>query len=139
MIVLIILNCNFVFAEETDCSYFYKKLSKLPHTKLTLSRDVLISFWDGKKIPGCEIIFESDESIVPGDKVYNIFQSFIHAQGWVINNKLIADGPGSSTVDIESDKSKCGIHGAQQSWIDEETLKHMQNSHIEMIIQCSSK
>jgi len=52
---------------------------------------------------------------------------------------LIADGPGSSTVGIESDKSKCCIHWSQQAWIDEETLEHMQSSHIEMIVQCSSK
>jgi hypothetical protein len=93
---------------------------------------------DGTLTHGCEIVFTSHDSILSGDKVYNIFQSFINSPGWVIDDNLSADGPGSSSVTIESDKNKCTILWSQHAWIDEKTGEHRQSSNIDMIIQCSS-
>ena len=139
VVLLMTLSYSSVFGKDTACSNFFEKLSELPHTKLALNKNGFSSLWDGKKMSGCEIIYESDESIVAGKKVYSVFQSFIHAKGWVINNKLAADGPGSSTVGIESDKNKCCIHWSQHAWIEEETIGPQKSNHIEMIIQCSPK
>ena len=85
------------------------------------------------------IIFKSHESIVYGDEAYETFHSFINAPEWTIDRKLIADGPGSSSIGIENDRSKCTIHWSQHAWIDEKSGKQRQSSDIEMIIQCSSK
>jgi hypothetical protein len=142
-LILILLqlfaNLNPAFADDSACSYFYPKLSKLPHIKLATSNNGFKSLWDGKWTHGCEIFFKSHVSIVSGDKVYDIFQSFINAPGWTIDNNLSADGPGSSSVGIEDDKNKCTIHWSQHAWIDEESGEYRQISNIEMIIQCSSK
>jgi hypothetical protein len=137
--ILIIFNLNSAFADDSACSYFYTKLSELPHIKLTQTNNGFKSLWKGKWTHGCEIIFKSHGSIVSGDKVYETFQSFIKTPGWIIDNKLSADGPGSSSVTIERDKNKCAILWSQHAWIDENTGEHMQSSDIEMIIQCSSK
>ena len=137
--IIIFLNVNLALADDSACSNFFFKLSELPHTKLTLTNNGYKSLWDGKWIHGCEIVFKSHDSIVSGDKVYNTFQSFINAPGWAIDGKLSADGPGSSSVTIESDKNKCTILWSQHAWIDDESGEHRQTSNIEMIIQCTSK
>jgi hypothetical protein len=130
---------NLALADESPCSYFFPKLSELPHIKLTQTNNGFKSLWNGKWTHGCEIVFKSHESIISGDKVYDTFQSFINSPGWTIDNKLSADGPGSSSVTIERDKNKCTINWSQHAWIDDKTGEHRQSSDIEMIIQCTSK
>jgi hypothetical protein len=141
ILILLQLTVNLIsaFADDSACSYFYQRLSDLPHIKLTKSDDGFESLWDGRRTHGCEIVFESHESIISGNLVYDTFQSLINAPGWTIDNNLSADGPGSSSVSIENDKNKCTIHWSQNAWIDEESGGQRQSSDIEMIIQCSSK
>jgi hypothetical protein len=139
ILIFLIINSNSAFGGNSTCSYFYPKLSELPHAKLIQNNNGFKSLMDGKWTSGCEIIFKSHDSIVSGDKVYNTFQSFINAPGWAIDNKLSADGPGSSSVTIERDKNKCAIIWSQHALIDDKTGEHKQSSDIEMIIQCSSK
>ena len=138
-LILIIVNLNLAFADDFACSNFFPKLSELPHTKLTQNNNGFKSLWNGKWTHGCEIVFKSHDSIVSGDKVYDLFQSFINSPGWAIDNSLSADGPGSSSIGIENDKSKCTILWSQHAWIDDKTGEHRQSSNIEMIIQCSLK
>ena len=88
---------------------------------------------------GCEVIFESHESIVQGSIVYNRIESLIHTPGWVMNNNLIADGPGSSTVGIENCTNRCLINWSQPAWINGKTKEHRQSHQITMTIQCSLK
>ena len=138
-LILIIVNLNLAFADDSACSYFYPKLSELSHTKITQNDNGFKSLLDGKLTDGCEIVFKSHESIVSGDKVYDTFQSFINNPAWTVDNSLSADGPGSSSVTIENKKNRCAILWSQHAWIDEKTGEHRQSSNIEMIIQCSSK
>jgi hypothetical protein len=135
----VFLNISAVFGADSVCSHFYNKLSKLPYLQLTLREDGFESLWDGKHLKGCEVVYESHESIVPGSRVYHQFESFIHTPGWVINNSLVADGPGSSTVGIENENNRCLINWSQHAWINEKTKEHRQSSQIKMIIQCSPK
>jgi len=137
--ILMIVNVNLAFADDSACSYFFPKLSELPHIKLAQNNNGFKSLWNGKWTPGCEIIFKSHKSIVSGDEVYNTFQAFINALNWTIDNNLSADGPGSSSIGIENEKNKCTILWSQHAWIDDKTGEHRQSSDIEMIIQCSSK
>jgi hypothetical protein len=139
ILIFLVVNLNPAFADNSACSYFYKKISEIPHIKLTQNNNGFKSLWNGKWIHGCEIVFKSHDSIVSVDEVYKTFQSFINSPSWTIDNKLSADGPGSSSVTIESDKNKCAILWSQHAWIDEKTGEHRQSSDIEMIIQCSSK
>ena len=135
----ITVNLSSVFADDSVCSYFHQRLSDLPHIKLTKSNSEFKSLLDGQRTHGCEIIFESHESIISGNAVYNTFESFINSPGWTIDNNLSADGPGSSSVSIENNKNKCTILWSQNAWIDEESGEQRQSSDIEMIIQCTSK
>ena len=139
VLLLLIVDLSSAIADDSACSYFYPKLSELPHIKLTKSNNAFKSLWNGKWAHGCEIIFKSHESIISGDKVYETFQSLINAPDWIIDNNLSADGPGSSSVSIEKDKSKCTIHWSQHAWIDEESGEQRQSKNIEMIIQCMPK
>jgi hypothetical protein len=115
--IIIFLTVNPSFAEDSACSYFYPDLFELPHIKLTQNNNGFKSLMDGKWIHGCEIIFKSHDSIVSGDKVYNTLQSFINAPGWIIDNKLSADGPGSSSITIENNKNRCTLLWSQHSWV----------------------
>ena len=121
------------------CSYFFNKLSELPHSKLILNNSDFKSVQDGKILKGCEVIYESNVSMVAGSKVFELFESFSHSPGWVINNNLAADGPGSSTVGIENGTHRCLINWSQFSWIDEETHQYKESNEIKMIVQCSLK
>ena len=139
IIIVLVVNLNLAFANDSPCSYFYSKLSELPHTELTQNNNGFKSITNRKWTQGCEIVFKSHDSIVSGERVYNTFQSLINNPDWTIDNSLSADGPGSSSVSIENDKNKCIIFWSQDAWIDEKTGEHMQSSDIEMIIQCASK
>jgi hypothetical protein len=136
---LLILICQISNANDSSCIQFYNELLKLPHTRLTQISNGFVSLWGGKSVEGCEVIFESDESIVSGEVVYLKFQSFTNWQGWFINENLIADGPGSSTIGIENNQYKCILHWSQHAWIDEKSNEYRQSEHIKLIVQCSSK
>lgn len=134
---LFIFICRISNANDSPCVQFYNELSKLPHTRLTETTNGFVSLLDGKSLKGCEVIFESDESIVSGEVIYLKFQSFTNWQGWYINENLSADGPGSSTVGIENIQNKCILHWSQHAWIDEQSNEYRQSEHIKLIIQCT--
>ena len=136
---LFIFICQISNANDSTCLQFYNELLKLPHTRLTQISNGFVSLWNGKSLKGCEIIFESNESIVSGEVVYLKFQSFTNWQGWTINENLSADGPGSSTIGIENNQNKCILHWSQHSWIDEKSNEYRQSEKIKMIIQCTSQ
>ena len=110
----------------------------MPHTRLTETSNGFVSLLDGKSLKGCEVIFESDESIVSGEVVFLKFQSFTNWQDWSINENLSADGPGSSTIVIENNQDKCILHWSQHSWIDEKSNEYRQSENIKLIVQCTS-
>ena len=139
MASLLLLNISIASGADSVCSYFYHILLELPHTKLTQKMNDFISLWNGQRLQGCEVVYESHESMVPGSRVYDQFESFIHTPGWSINNNLVADGPGSSTVGIENEMNRCLINWSQHAWVDEKTKEHRQSSQIKMIVQCSPK
>jgi len=136
---LFIFICQISNANDSTCLQFYNELLKLPHTRLTQISNGFVSLWNGKSLKGCEIIFESNESIVSGKVVYLKFQSFTNWQGWTINENLSADGPGSSTIGIENNQNKCILHWSQHSWIDEKSNEYRQSEKIKLIIQCTSQ
>ena len=136
---LMFLNSSSAFESDSICSYFYDSLSELPYTKLIINTNNFKSLWSGQLLQGCEVVYESQESLVSGSRVYDQFESFIHTPGWFINNNLVADGPGSSTIGIENENDRCLINCSQHAWIDEKTREHRQSSQIKMIVQCSPK
>ena len=134
---LLIFTCQISNANDVLCPKFYYELSKLPHTRLTQTSNGFVSLLDGKSLKGCEVIFESKESIVSGEVVYLKFRSFTNWQGWYINENLSADGPGSSTVVIENYQNICLLNWSQHSWIDEKSNDYSQSELIKLIVQCT--
>jgi hypothetical protein len=136
---ILLLNTGIAFGADSVCSYFYRSLSQLPHTKLVQNNNDFLSLWNGQRLQGCEVVYESHEPFVSGSRVYDQFESFTHTPGWSIKNNWVADGPGSSTVGIENDNNRCLINWSQHAWVDEKTKEHRQSSQIKMIVQCSPK
>jgi hypothetical protein len=126
-------------ADDRACSYFFSRLTELPHKRLALSENGFESIWDGRKTAGCEVVYETLETLVPGEKVFAVFQSLLHAPGWMIDDHLTADGPGSSSVGMENSHSRCAVHWSQHSWIDEKTGILKQSSDIKIIVQCAPR
>ena len=119
--------------------FFYDKLSELPHTQLTVNTNGFVSLWDGQQSDGCEVVFGTDESMVSGKVAHQKFESFINLSGWSLNEKLMADGPGSSTVGIENDGTRCLVKWSQPSWVDEKAGEIKQSDKIKIVVQCSSE
>ena len=136
---LFIFICQISNANDSPCIQFYNELLKLPHTRLTETSNEFVSLLNGKSIKGCEVIFESNESIVSGKVVFLKFQSFTNWQGWHINENLMADGAGSSTVVIENNQNTCILHWSQHAWIDEKSNEYRQSEQNKLIVQCTSK
>jgi len=109
----------------------------LPHTRLTETTNGFVSLLDGKSLKGCEVIYESNVSIISGEIVYQKFQAFTHLQGWTINENFMADGPGSSTVVIENNQNRCILNWSHHSWIDEQSNEYRQSENIKLIVQCT--
>lgn len=135
---LSIFICQITNANDSPCIQFYNELLKLPHTRLTQTSNGFVSLMDGKSSKGCEVIFESHESIVSGEIVYLKFQSFTDRQGWYINEKSSADGPGASTAEIKNNQNNCILHWSQHAWIDEQSNEYRQSEHIKLIVQCTA-
>jgi hypothetical protein len=129
--------CQISNANDTPCIQFYDELLKLPHARLTQTSNGFVSLLNGKSLIGCEVIFESNESIVSGEVVFLKFQSFANWKGWHVNENLSADGPGSSTVVIENNQNKCFLHWSQHSWINEKSNDYRQSEQIKLIVQCT--
>ena len=136
---LMFLNSSSALESDSVCSYFYNRLSELPYTELNINTHNIRSLWNDQAIQGCEVVYESQESQVSGSRVYDQFERFIHTPGWFMNNNLVADGPGSSTVGIENENNRCLINWSQHAWIDEMTGEHRQSSQIKIIVQCSPR
>ena len=126
------------YVDDSICNQFHQKLSEMPHNQLSLNTDNFVSIFDGKQLDGCEVVYESNESLVSGDSVHNLYIKFVKAEGWKQNNKSGADGPGSSLVGIEKDTHRCLISWSQHAWLDDKTNEVKQSDLIKMVIQCSS-
>ena len=137
--LLLILIAAIGYAADSICTQFHQKLSELPHINLKLHTNGFVSIFDGNQLDGCEVVYESNESLVSGDRGHDLYIEFVNAKGWKQNNKYGADGPGSSSVGIENDGYRCLINWFQHSWLDDRTNEIKQSDQIKMVIQCSLK
>jgi len=135
----LLLNTSTTFCDDSVCTHFYNNLSELPHNRLVENISGITSIWDGENLQGCEIVYESDISLVPGTDVYKLFESLIYCPNWIIHNNFISGGPGSSTVGIENKMNRCLLNWSQHAWLDEETNEQKQSNQIKIIVQCSDK
>ena len=135
--LLLILIAAIGYADESICSQFHQKLSELPHDQLKLNTNGFVSLFDGNQLDGCEVVYESNKSLVSGDRVHDLYIELINSDGWTQNNDYAADGPGSSTVAIENGGHCCIIHWSQHAWVDEETGELKQSDRIKLVVKCA--
>ena len=128
-----------VNADDSICIQFHQKLSELPYDQLNLNTKEFVSLFDGKPLDGCEVVFQTNELIVSGDKVHDLYNELINSDGWTKNHDYAADGPGSSLIGIENDGYRCLINWSQHSWLDDKTNEIRQSDKIRMVVQCSLK
>ena len=137
--LLLIPIAAIVDADDSICAQFHQKLSELPHEQLNLNTNGFVSLSDGKPSDGCEIVFQTNESMASGTEAHDLYVELIHSDGWTQNNDYAADGPGSSLAGIENDGYRCLINWSQHAWLDDKTDEIKRSDQIKMVIQCSSK
>lgn len=124
-------------AQSPGCGYFHSRLADLPGLDLVLNTGPFNSIWDGKRTDGCEVVFESHTSVLPGEDARRKFEELVRSPGWKLNEMLSADGPGSSTVAVEKRGERCALHWSRHAWIEAASTEDRQSEDIRILVQCS--
>ena len=102
LVFISIFLSHICIAKDSVCLQFHDELVQLPHANLSFNKNAFLSILDGKSLNGCEIVFESDESIISGDIVYQKFQSIVneedHARG-IASWSTVSEEDGSFFID----------------------------------------
>ncbi len=107
----------------TSCDEFYDALAAVPHVSLTRSFGSFESIWDAKIYDGCEIEFETNDSIRAGADVPIFFADSgteMYGAGWRMSREIGADGAGSGIHGIEKGSVVCIIRWEQPAYIDDD-------------------
>ncbi len=123
---------------QEACKAFYKELKAAPHYKLALNTGILQSVSTGEKFRGCEVVFKSDEKLMAQLELPSFEApegSKLWRDGWRIDEKYRADGPGSGTYGIVKDGVLCRISWDQYSFVND-AGEIEQSEEINMTVQC---
>ncbi len=120
------------------CQPFLGPLEVVPYVELSVYSGVFESVWDEQRYHGCEIRFETNDSIrggavVPGFDA--IDGSEMQRLGWRPSTGIGADGPGSGVFGIEKDTVACIVRWAQPAYIDDDG-EFVESETLNMTIQC---
>lgn len=104
------------------CEEFYDALAAAPHVSLTRSSGPFTSIWDGATREGCEVDFETNDSLGGGQGVPDFSAhagTEMYDAGWRMSHGIGADGAGSGTHGIERGPVACIIRWARPADIDD--------------------
>ena len=121
-----------------QCRLFYEALEGVPHTSLTIGTDGFTSIWDGETYDGCEVAFETNDSVRSGIAVPSFFADTgtrLHADGWRMRIDIGADGAGSGIHAIQREAVLCVVRWEQPAYIDDEG-QFVQSDTLNIRIQC---
>lgn len=126
---------------NNQCDYFYKKLKNIPHEKLTYNKGKHKSLLNRKEQEGCEVKFVTNDSL-RADSELPVFMKTIkgtqlYKNGWRMNNKIFAEGPGSSLYGIEKGNKLCLIDYERPTYL-KEPGKIVTSSKVVIIVQCQA-
>ena len=105
------------------CEPLATALEPVPHVTLTVRTGDYESVWDGARHRGCEIEFETTDSLradVPVPDFDAIEGSEMYRSGWRSSDRIRADGPGSGVFGIARDTVSCVVRWEQPSHLDDE-------------------
>jgi hypothetical protein len=126
---------------DSMCEPFHEALAGIPNVALSVRTGSFRSVWDDAEHEGCEIRFETTDSLSAGRTVPD-FQpvegSDLYAAGWRQTEGMLADGPGSSIYGIERDTVACVIHWDQPAGIDDDG-EFFQSDTLDIIVQCTNR
>ncbi|NNE35917.1 MAG: hypothetical protein HKN13_11810 [Rhodothermales bacterium] len=121
-----------------SCSDFVAALEPVPHTSLVVNQGEYVSVLDGSEHRGCEVVFETNDSLRSGIAIPNfrpIDTSEMYGRGWRFVEGTGADGPGTGTFAIKVDSKQCVISWMQPSYVDD-AGQIVQAEDFRMNIQC---
>ena len=120
------------------CQPFAEDLHPVPHMVLTMRIGDLESLWDQTPFNGCEVEFETNDSLSAGARVPSfdaIEGSEMHERGWRPLPGIGADGPGSGIFGIQKDEIACMVRWSQPAHIADDG-EFVQSETLTMKIQC---
>jgi len=121
------------------CDFFYKRLEPIPHYSLEVREGKLKSLSTGADFFGCEAAFKSNVKLMKDSTYLPSFEaeegSELYKEGWRIDEKYRADGPGSGSYGIVKGKMACVIHWDQFSYVDDNGEIQV-SDEINMTVQC---
>lgn len=118
---------------ESPCWIFHEELSKIPNEELTFNSGIHRGMDNNKEYTGCEVSFATNDSLYMepfraisdwpdrNSKIYN--------QGWRINERYIADGPGSISFRMEKENKVCHI---REDW----SASTEEMAYLSVYLQC---
>lgn len=122
----------------TLCEPFFVALDSVPHVALSMRTGAFVSIWDGMRYDGCEVAFETNDSLRAGVSVPDFEatqDSDMYRGGWRPSHEIRADGAGSGTFGIEKKTGLCVVRWAQPAYLFEEG-KIVQSERFSMTVQC---
>lgn len=120
------------------CDAFYEALRAVPHVSLALGTGAFISIWDGEKYDGCEVEFETNDSVRAGTAAPDFFAdpgTDLYNAGWRMLVDIGADGAGSGIHGIQREAVLCIVRWEQPAYIDDDG-KLVVSETLRMWIQC---
>lgn len=128
--------------QENPCDWFFAQLNPIPHTVLSVRSDVtLVSLWGGEEFNGCELKFETTDSLL-GEVKTPDFDAYEGSEmvdlGWETTEGIRADGPGSGIYGIENQDALCVVRWSQPAYIDDDGT-FVQSDTFSMTIQCRER
>ncbi len=122
----------------SPCEPFFTALESVPHVALSMSAGPFVSTWDEMEYRGCEVDFETNDSLSAGVPVPSfdaIEDSDMYRLGWRMSHGITADGPGSGVFGIERESVLCVVRWAQPAYLFDDG-EIVQSETFNMKVQC---
>lgn len=126
---------------DDPCDHFYDALAAVPHVALTRSAGPFESIWDRETYEGCEVAFETNDSIRAGSVAPDLFAdpgTSMYLAGWRMSDGIGADGAGSGIHGVERGSVLCVIRWEQPAYIDDDG-SFVESGTLNMWIQCRDR
>lgn len=123
---------------QKACKVFFRELKAVPSHSLTINTGLFQSVSTGEKFRGCEVVFKSNDKLMAGLEIPSFEApegSKLYLDGWRIDEKYRADGPGSGTYGIVKGRVLCRISWDQYSFVND-AGEIEQSEDINMTVQC---
>ncbi|TFG65296.1 MAG: hypothetical protein E4H28_04380 [Gemmatimonadales bacterium] len=125
-------------AGEQHCEYFFSALQPVSHTSLSVHDGAFVSEWDGSEYRGCEVQFETHDSLprtAPVPDFDALPDSEMYRVGWRMSEGIGADGAGSGIFGIEKDSVLCIVRWARPAYLADDG-GIVKSETFSMTIQC---